>query len=137
MASSIRGECRFARGTIPAAALRTFSQAVACWLCMTGGEFANTPDAFEQVQEEGRERGSAQRASHQSVTTQIPRLHWFVDYYATDYISSRRPAELSSADDVAVKMGHGFAGVRTVIDHKAVAGIIHSELLRDFSGFQQ
>ena len=50
---------------------------------------------------------------------------------------TRRPGHFSSADDVTMQMGHGFARVRTVVEHEAKTIFGESKLFRDLSGFDQ
>ena len=51
--------------------------------------------------------------------------------------SAGGPGEGAAAEDVAVEMGDGFAGVGAVVDDEAVAGLCEAEFGGDFGGFEQ
>lgn len=41
--------------------------------------------------------------------------------------STRRPAHAASAQDMAMQVGHGFAGVRPVVEDQAIAALLQAE----------
>src|SRR5437879_3156154 len=51
--------------------------------------------------------------------------------------SARRPCHCPTAQNVAMQVGHGFAGVRTVVDHQTIAGLFQSRLVGHLGGFEQ
>ncbi len=50
---------------------------------------------------------------------------------------ARRPTEAAPADDVAMEVGNGFAGVGSVVEHEAEAGFSNAEAPGDFGSFEK
>ena len=50
-------------------------------------------------------------------------------------LSTRRPAEVPTAKDMAMQVRHRFARIRPVVEHQAEAGLSQSQLARHLRGF--
>src|SRR5215218_5839979 len=50
---------------------------------------------------------------------------------------TRRPGEIAPAQDMAMEMWNGFAGMRSVVNHQAVASLFNAQFGGDVRGFQK